>query len=156
MYWLINTYQSKRENHLWGTTFACSRGTGTRARHVPAVTHQRRFRDCRDSSKWLSWLLVTAVTRPAVTHQHPSRATRARVPSRAPILQPKHWYPACSRRVSSASGSWLQLLIQAPVVTVRRDCRYSSRRDSSASDSGPGSESESYMSVLAVHEYRWV
>ena len=41
--------------------FACCWGTGTRVLpvHVPAVTHPRRVRDCRDSSTWLSWLLVT-------------------------------------------------------------------------------------------------
>ena len=54
--------------------FACSPGTGQGTRYVPTVTHPRRVRDCRDSSTWLSWHFVTAVTRPAVTHPHPSRA----------------------------------------------------------------------------------
>ena len=63
-----------------------------------------------------SWLLVTAVICPSVTHQHQSRA---QVPSRAPILQPMHWYQAISNRDSSASGLCLQWLIHVPVALLR-------------------------------------
>ena len=91
------------------TRFACSRGTGTLS--VSAVTHPRRASGCRDSSMWLSWLLVTAVTRPAVTHQRPILAL---VPSSVRHL---------------VSCSWGTGTLHVPAWLIRvvvRDCHDSS------------------------------
>ena len=65
-------------------------------------------------------------------------------------LQQRHWYPAFFRRDSSTSGwsRWLWWIIHVTVVTVR-GCLDSSRSDSFKSESGPGSESDTYPGRLA-------
>ena len=131
--WLIRDYSYLLDDYLMTVT---QREEGLlqprhwyQARLVPAVTHPRMFRDCSDSCRWPSWLLVTAVTRPTVVYQHPSRA---RVPGLAPIfkLQQRHWYSASSavthpRLFRDCRDSSIHVTIETD-----RDCRDSSRHDS--------------------------
>ena len=94
------------ENRLWATSeFLWAKKTINhgypRALHDPAVAHLRRVRDCSDSSTRLPWRLVTAVTHPAVTHQHPSRA---RVQS---LSRRRHYLVVVRRSIRRAFHAWL-------------------------------------------------